>query len=279
MLAKWYQVLIRAFLFDSVGLANHSIKYHFPMMTSSNGNIFRVTGHFCGEFTGPGEFPTQRPVTRSFDVYFDLRPNKRLSKQSLGWWFETLSPPLWRHRNALMFFSFARYNYRLVLGADNGTTYNELFKYNSIGTPILPLVGQRSEVGRFNAGKAINFLVSSRIRGMPSQITSNSSVCSTVEASSEGNVTVMIRTKPHLQTLLVSRPTVHSLLWRHNDHDGISNHQPHGCLLNRLFRRRSKKTSKLRVTGLCVGNSPGPVNSPHKGPVTRKMFPFDDVIM
>ena len=72
---------------------------------------------------------------------------------------------------------------------------------------------------------------------------------------------------------------VSSLHWRHNDQDGVSNHQPHGCLLNRLFRRRSKKTSKLRVTGLCVGNSPGPVNSPHKGPVTRKMFPFDDVIM
>ena len=70
-----------------------------------------------------------------------------------------------------------------------------------------------------------------------------------------------------------------TLRWRHNDLDGVSNHQPHGCLLNRLFRRRSKKTSKLRVTGLCVGNSPGPVNSPHKGPVTRKMFPFDDVIM
>ena len=45
------------------------------------------------------------------------------------------------------------------------------------------------------------------------------------------------------------------LHWRHNDHGGVSNHQPHGCLLNRLFR--SKKTSKLRVTGLCVGNSPG----------------------
>ena len=70
-----------------------------------------------------------------------------------------------------------------------------------------------------------------------------------------------------------------SLHWRHNDHDGVSNHQPHGCLLNRLFRRRSKKTSKLRITGLCAGNSPRPVNSPHKGPVTRKMFPFDDVIM
>ena len=51
------------------------------------------------------------------------------------------------------------------------------------------------------------------------------------------------------------------------------------CLksLNRLFRRRSKKTSKLYVTGICEGNS-WPVNSPHKGPVTRKMYPFDDVI-
>ena len=57
---------------------------------------------------------------------------------------------------------------------------------------------------------------------------------------------------------------------------GVSNHQPRDCLLKRLFRRRSRKTSKLRVTGLCAENSPGPVNSPHKGPVTWKMFPFDD---
>ena len=70
-----------------------------------------------------------------------------------------------------------------------------------------------------------------------------------------------------------------ALHWRHNDHYGVSNHQPHGCLLNCLFRRRSKKTSKLRVTGLYAGKSPGQVNSPHKGPVTRKMFPFGDVIM
>ena len=71
----------------------------FCMMTSSNGNIFRVTGPLCGEFTGPCEFPKQRPVTRSFDVFFDLRLNKRLSKQPWGWWFETLSWPLWRHCN------------------------------------------------------------------------------------------------------------------------------------------------------------------------------------
>ena len=69
------------------------------MMTSSNGNIFRVTGPLCGEFTGPGEFPSQRPVTRSFDVFFDLHLNKRLSKQSRGWRFETPSRPLWRHCN------------------------------------------------------------------------------------------------------------------------------------------------------------------------------------
>ena len=48
-----------------------------------------------------------------------------------------------------------------------------------------------------------------------------------------------------------------SLQWRHNGRDGVSNHQPHDCLCNRLFRHRSKKTSKLRVSGLCAGNSSG----------------------
>ena len=47
-----------------------------------------------------------------------------------------------------------------------------------------------------------------------------------------------------------------TLQWRHNGHDDVSNHQPHDCLLNRLFRRRSKETSKLRVKGLCAWNSP-----------------------
>ena len=50
--------------------------------------------------------------------------------------------------------------------------------------------------------------------------------------------------------------TDNTLRWRHNGRDSVSNHQPHVCLLNRLFRRRSKKTSKLRVTGLCAGISP-----------------------
>ena len=65
-----------------------------------------------------------------------------------------------------------------------------------------------------------------------------------------------------------------TLQWRHNGYDGVSNHRRRDCYLNRLFRRRSKKTSKLRVTGLCEGNSPVTGESPPKGPVTRKMFPL-----
>ena len=53
----------------------------------------------AGNSPVPGEFPAQRPVTRSFDVFFDLRLNKRLSKQSCGWWFETPTGSLWRHCN------------------------------------------------------------------------------------------------------------------------------------------------------------------------------------
>ena len=68
-------------------------------MTSSNGNISTLLAICVGNSPAPGEFPAQRPVTRSFDVFFDLRLNKRLSKQSWGWWFETLSRLLWRHCN------------------------------------------------------------------------------------------------------------------------------------------------------------------------------------
>ena len=62
---------------------------------------------------------------------------------------------------------------------------------------------------------------------------------------------------------MVIRAFLLSLPWRHNEHDGVSNHQPRNCLLNRLFRCRSRITSTLCVTGFCVG----------------KLFPFYDVIM
>ena len=63
----------------------------------------------AGNSPVPGEFPAQRPVTRSFDVFFDLHPNKRLSKHWGGWWFETLSCPLWRHRNVLSIWCVIKY--------------------------------------------------------------------------------------------------------------------------------------------------------------------------
>ena len=72
-----------------------------------------------------------------------------------------------------------------------------------------------------------------------------------------------------------------TLQWHHNEHDGVWNHRRLDC----LFRRRSKKTWKLRVTGLCEGNSPvtgEPAVTgefPAQKPLTRNMFPFDDVIM
>ena len=65
-------------------------------------NIFRATDPLWGNSSVTDDFPAQRPVTRSFGVFFDLHRNKRLSKQSRGWWFETPSHPSWRHCNAVL---------------------------------------------------------------------------------------------------------------------------------------------------------------------------------
>ena len=128
-----------------------------------------------------GEFPSQRPVKRSFEVFFSLRLKKRLSKQSRGWWFETPSRSLWCHCNAKNF---------------------------------------STEVA--NPWKWISWII-----------------C--------------------------------TLQWRHNEHDGVSKHRRIVCLLIRFFRRRSKKRSKLRVTGLYEGNQPvtGRFPSPRVGNVER----------
>ena len=72
---------------------------------------------------------------------------------------------------------------------------------------------------------------------------------------------------------------IEPLLWRHNERDSVSNHQPQDCLLNRLFRCRSKKTSKLRVTGLCEGNSPVTGEFPAQRASNAENVSIDDVIM
>ena len=87
--------------------------------------------------------------------------------------------------------------------------------------------------------------------------------------------------KPTITKILTAWQTLDApaLQWRHSERDGTSNHQHIDCLFNRLFRLISKKTQELLITGLCAGSSPVTSELPHKGPVTRKMFPFDDVIM
>ena len=93
---KPYDLQVNGFIF----WAKHDdvIKWrHFP----------RYWPFFAANSPVPGEFPTQRPLTKSFDVFFDLRLNKRLCKQSWGWWLETPLRPLWRLRNnSLTFISY-----------------------------------------------------------------------------------------------------------------------------------------------------------------------------
>ena len=73
-----------------------------PMMTSSNGIIFRATGLLCGEFTGDRLIPFTKAGDAELWRFFDLRLNKRLSERWWGWWFETPSRSSWRHCNAFV---------------------------------------------------------------------------------------------------------------------------------------------------------------------------------
>ena len=79
--------------------------------------------------------------------------------------------------------------------------------------------------------------------------------------------------------MLVHSQNFKSLQWRYNGRDGFSHHRPHDCLLNRLFRRRSKQHQSSASQAFVLGIHRWPVYSPHKWPVTRKRFAFDDAIM
>ena len=81
------------------------------MMTSSNGYIFRVTGHLCGELIGHRWIPHTKASVTKLWFSFDLRLNKRLSKQSRYWWFERPSLSLWRHFNVTLRGEFCAYKH------------------------------------------------------------------------------------------------------------------------------------------------------------------------
>ena len=82
------------------------LEKNWNMLTSSNGNIFALLAICAGNSPVIGEFHAQRPVTRSFDAFFDLRLNKQFNKQSWGWWFESLSRSLWRHCNGCVVYLY-----------------------------------------------------------------------------------------------------------------------------------------------------------------------------
>ena len=88
-----------------------------------------------------------------------------------------------------------------------------------------------------------------------------------------------IRTIAVMMEAWTRLPTFYTLPWRHNGRDGVSNHRHLHSLLNCLFRRSSKKTSKLRVTGLCEGNSPVTGEFPTQKASNAETVSFDDVIM
>ena len=93
----------------------------------------------AGNSPVPGEFPAKRPVTRSFDVFFDLHPNKRLSKQWWGWWFKTPSCPIWRHCNDI---------YKNAKKKDTLISYevNIVFQLIHVNIWIVSYIAQRIEI-------------------------------------------------------------------------------------------------------------------------------------
>ena len=107
-LSNWFLVVRSPYSHDD-RIARQSSRYPRCAFWNDVGQISRWRHHMetfsaslaicVGNSPVPGEFPAQRPVTRNFDVFFDLHLNKRLSKQSRGWWFETPLYPLWRHCN------------------------------------------------------------------------------------------------------------------------------------------------------------------------------------
>ena len=190
-------------------------------MTSSNENIFRVTGLLWGEFTGHRWIPLTKPVTRSFDVYFDLCLNKRLPKQSRCLWFETPSRSSRRHCNET---NQASVIWKIVSVVVVVRRRHAMLMCGCVS--IFFSLQSFSFISARHKGYRQAHHSDVIIGAIASQITSILIVCSTVSSGADQ-------------------------------------------------RKHQSSVSLAFVRGI----QRWPVNSPHKEPVTRKMFPFDDAIM
>ena len=189
----------------------------------------------------------QRPVTRNFDgVFFYLRLNKRLSKQSRRRWFETPSWSLWRHYNVYSPQVLQKY----LAGGFCG--------YDKEGSPVLlELYGHLDMKGILYSAKKSDIERSKLLMG--------EQVMSMLEEQSKKvcglflDYLWIITDKLNACYILwwivsYELRIMYSLQWRHNESNCVTNNRHYDYLLNHFFRRRSKKTFKLRVTSLCEGN-------------------------
>ena len=182
----------------------------------------------AGNSPAPGEFPAQRPVTRSLDVFFDLHPNKRLSKRWWGWWFETPSCPLWRHRKE---------SSRLQPGLTQ--------RWPNVDG-VVPKLDQRwPKLHRCLGSGSMRYLA--RLLNHPIKNTPFIEIRIFLFHYSD---VIMSMIASQITSLTIVYWTIYS------DAD-----------------QRKHQSSASRA---CMENSPG---TTHKWPVTRQMFPFDDVIM
>ena len=200
--------------------------------------------------------PIQRLVTRSFDVFFNLRLNKRLSKQWWGWRFETPSRPLWRHCNGWAFWVVGWCG-RTGRGVSNHTHKHimrpgvmKLLYFNSNVTELC------SQLTKEQHPTLVQIMAWCRTGDKP--LSQPMMVHLTDRYAPIGLRGVNLRAKTCDPIYVYA---VHYNDWLHNETDGVSNHHWLQCLLNSWFRRRSKKTSKICVTGFCVGNSPARTSS------------------
>ena len=243
------------------------------MMTSSNGRFSVVTGPLWGEPV-TGGFPSQRPMTRCFNVFFYLR----LSKQSRRRWVETPLRSLWRHCNGqhhrhrrklcILQMRYSTAFYWKNVNQDT-TTSNSLGPRLNIKT-VFPRYGiPMFKVGRsrdrliFNMG--IPLLVSRRFMlrqppggygwdCYPGALSFSQVIATDLKIGTHYGDVIMGAIASQITSLTI----VYSIVY------------------SDAYQRKHQSSASLAFVR---GIHRGPVNSPHKWPVTRKMFPFDDVIM
>ena len=197
--------------------------------------FFALLALCAGNSPVTGEFPSQRPVTWSFGVFFDLCLNKRSSKQSRRRWFETPSRSLWRHCNVLVLMvTMSLWKLIMIL---------EAYWYLSKGTLHTVTYVKSAKLEHFHSSQVLAIYLT--IRG--TKFTDN-------QSSNHYSDVIM--------SVMASQITGVSIVY--------------STVCSAADRRKHQSSASL---AFARGIHRWPVNSPHTGPVTRKLFQFDDVIM